>query len=150
GCREVLLRLRGNVLEAPGILNVPKNLGTPGARNSRYAANTGPALTDIAHSPILPAPNQDVIVTARVTDPDGLLTVQMVYRIDPIGNSSTLSMVDNGTGGDAVAGDGIYSATIPSAVSQGIPNDSMVAFYLQTTDRFSPGATSRFPSDAPV
>src|SRR6185295_7731695 len=135
---------------APGVLNVPKNLGTPGARNSRYAANIGPAITEIAHSPILPAANQDVTVTARVNDPDGLQSVQLVYRVDPVGISSTVSMVDNGTGGDAIAGDGIFSGTIPSAVSLGAANDAMVAFYILATDKFTPAATTRFPNDAPV
>ncbi|MEY2410291.1 MAG: hypothetical protein QOF48_2961, partial [Verrucomicrobiota bacterium] len=145
GCNEVLLRLRGNLLEAPGVLLVPKNLGTPGARNSRYATNAGPALTEMVHSPVLPAANQPVVVTTRVSDPDGIASVQLIYRVDPIGSSFTLPMVDNGTAGDAVAGDGVFSATIP-----GQAGDTMVAFYIQATDRFTPAATTRFPNDAPA
>ena len=145
GNREVLLRLRGNLLEAPGILNVPKNLGTPGTRNSRYAANAGPSLTEIVHSPLLPAINQSVVVTARVSDSDGLASVQLVWRVDPFGTPVTTNMVDNGTSGDAVANDGVYSATIP-----GQADNALVAFYLQATDRYVPAATMRFPTDAPA
>src|SRR5207244_11545424 len=43
GHPELLLRLRGNHLEAFGRMNLPRDLGTPGARNSRAAANGGPA-----------------------------------------------------------------------------------------------------------
>ena len=43
GWPEVLLRFRGNYLEATGFLPVPANLGTPGLPNSRAAANAGPA-----------------------------------------------------------------------------------------------------------
>ena len=76
GHPELLLRLRGNYLEAFGRMKLPRNLGTPGARNSRAGANAGPAIWDVAHSPILPAPNQAVVVSARVDDPDGVAFVQ--------------------------------------------------------------------------
>ena len=54
-------------------------------------------------------------------------------------------MIDDGTGGDAVARDGIYSATIP-----GQPAGTTVAFYIQAADRYSPPATNRFPAGAPA
>ena len=71
GHPEILLRLGGNYLEAFGSLAVPTNLGTPGARNSRTIANTGPAIFDVHHAPVLPAPLQPVLVTARLLDPEG-------------------------------------------------------------------------------
>ena len=119
GWPEVLLRLNGNWLEATGALPVPLNLGTPGARNSRAVANAGPAIYEVRHSPSLPAANQDMIVTARVHDPDGVASVVLNYRFDPATNYSAVTMVDDGTGGDAVAGDGLYSATIP--IPAGVP-----------------------------
>ncbi len=48
-------------------------------------------------------------------------------------------MTDNGTGGDAIAGDGIYSATIPGQAA-----NQVVAFYLSARDKL--GATTRFPA----
>ena len=143
GHPEFLLRLRGNWLEAAGPMAVPANLGTPGTRNSRAVANAGPAIFDVSHSPILPTANQAVVVTSRVSDPDGLAQVVLKYRVDPSSTLSTLTMVDNGTGGDAVAGDGVYSATIT-----GRPAATLIAFHIQATDALSPGATSKFPSDA--
>ncbi len=144
GQPDILLRLSGNYLEAAGHLTVPANLGTPGLPNSGALANSGPALFDVRHTPILPAAAQPVVVSAQVDDPDGLGSVQLHYRLDPGSNVLTVPMVDDGTGGDLLAGDGLYSATIPGQAS-----GTLVAFYAQASDRFSPPATNRFPSDAP-
>ena len=35
------------------------------------------------------------------------------YRVDPATTYTSVPMKDDGTGGDAIAGDGLYSATIP-------------------------------------
>jgi hypothetical protein len=142
GNRFMMMRMRSNIAEAPGDMPVPLNLGTPGARNSRYAANIGPAIYDVVHAPILPAASQAVVVTARAIDPDNVAALNLVWRLDP-GSASTLAMVDNGTGGDAIAGDGIYSATIPGQAA-----NVMVAFYVEARDGLN--ASNRFPSDAPT
>ena len=42
GWTEPIARVNGNWMEATGTMPVPKNLGTPGARNSRAATNAGP------------------------------------------------------------------------------------------------------------
>ncbi|HXT41180.1 MAG TPA: lamin tail domain-containing protein [Candidatus Angelobacter sp.] len=139
GWPEVLLRVHGNWLEATGRLPLPANLGTPGAPNSRLVANAGPAIYEVTHTPGIPAANQNVVVTARLHDPNGLQGATLFYRVDPGATYSSVSMTDNGAGGDAIAGDGIYSATIPGKVA-----GSVVAFYIQATD--SPGASSRFPA----
>ena len=91
----------------------------------------------------MPAANQAVVVTALVHDPDGVASVTLNHRVDPATTYSTVTMLDNGTGGDAIAGDGIYSATIPAQAG-----GALVAFYVQATD--SRGATTTFPNDAPT
>jgi hypothetical protein len=145
GSPEILLRLRGNWLECAAELPTPANPGTPGASNSRYVSNAPPAITAVSHAPILPAANQPVVVSARVGDPDGIASVLLKYRLDPSSAYSTLTMTDNGTGGDAVAGDGVFSASIPGQAS-----GTMVAFYIQATDKATPAATSTFPNNAPT
>ena len=146
GHPEILLRVGGNYLEALGRLSVPPNLGTPGARNSRAAANAGPAIFDVRHEPVLPAANQPVLVTARLHDPDGLAGALVKYRIDPdTSNVPSVPLMDDGTGGDAVAGDGLFSATVP-----GQPTGKMMAFHVQATDSAPQPATRTFPSDAPA
>jgi hypothetical protein len=139
GWPEVLLRLNGNWLEATGPMPVPRNLGTPGLPNSRLVANAGPAIYEVTHSPAVPAANQPVVVTARVHDPDGVQTLGLYYRLDPAANYTTVTMKDDGTDGDAIAGDGLFSATIP-----GQSASTITAFYLAATDK--KGAATRFPA----
>jgi hypothetical protein len=139
GWPEILFRLNGNWLEATGRLPVPQQLGTPGARNSRYAANIGPAVHDVVHQPAVPPANQAVVVTARVQDPDGVSSRNLNYRIDPSSTYVSVAMKDDGTAGDEIAGDGLFSATIPAQ-----NGGTIVAFYLSATD--TRGATTRFPA----
>jgi hypothetical protein len=142
GEQNIVLRLRGNWLEASGRLAVSSTLGTPGLANTG-AGNVGPAITDVAHAPVMPAANQPVLVTARVRDPNGINSLSLLYRIDPLTTLETISMNDNGTGGDQRAGDGIFSAKIPGQTA-----GSLVAFRVEATDAL--GASSRFPVEEVV
>lgn len=149
GHRGLLLHLAGNYLEAVGALSVPSNLGTPGARNSRYAANTGPAISDVAHSPVLPGASENIVVEARVFDPDGISSMSVVYRLGvhtgSPGSPITNAMNDAGTNGDRIARDGVYSVTIT-----GRPANEMIGFYVEARDAHAVCATNRFPSAAPA
>lgn len=138
GSPELLLRLRGGGVEAYGALTVPKNLGTPGAVNSRAVANAAPAIADVVHRPALPEAGLPFHVYARVTDPDGIGSVNLLYRIDPSASQTTTAMRDDGSGGDLLAGDGIYTGTIP-AQSAG----ALVAFIVTAAD--SSAANTFFP-----
>ena len=137
GNPNLLLRLRGNYLEAPGTILTAKNLGTPGLPNSRAAVNTGPAITGVRHDPPLPAASQPVLVLARVHDPDGVAYLAVNYRLDPSTNYTTLTMTNNGAG--------LYSAVIPGQVS-----GTMAAFFIQAMDNFAPPASRSFPDNAPA
>ena len=141
GWPEIVMRVHGNWMEATGRMTVPTNLGSPGAPNSRAVNNAGPAIYQAAHNPIVPAANEPVAVTARVHDPDGVSSVVLNYRLDPATNYSAVTMTDDGTGGDAIAGDGIFTAQIPGQAG------GVVAFYVQAAD--SRGAIAAFPDDAP-
>jgi hypothetical protein len=147
GNREPDLRLNGNWLEATAILPIPRNLGTPGAPNSTYVGNAGPAIYQVKHVPALPAANQAVVVTASVHDPDGVQSLTLKYRIDPATTYTSVAMKDDGTGGDAIAHDGIFSATIP-----GKSANTIAAFYITAADDL--GNSTRFPAlltdNAPV
>lgn len=139
GWPEAILRLSGGWLEATGPLPVPANLGTPGMPNSSFITNAGPAIYNVTHSPALPAANQPVVVTASVSDPDGVTNLTLYYRLDPATNYTSVPMKDDGTGGDAVPGDGIFSATLP-----GQQANTLAAFYISAND--SLGAATRFPA----
>src|SRR5207249_2592311 len=114
-----------------------RNLGSPGAPNSVAKANAGPAISDVKHSPVLPAPSQPVTVVAQVDDPDGLATLLMKYRVDPSTNMVIVTMVNNGAG--------LFSGTIP-----GQPGGTLAAFHIQASDNAAPGAATIFPNDAPA
>jgi regulation of enolase protein 1 (concanavalin A-like superfamily) len=139
GSPEVLLRLKGNWLEAVGTMAVPTNLGTPGAANSRAVANAGPAIYDVTHTPAVPSYGDQVVVTARVDDPDGVTNVTFHVRSDADSSYQEVPMTDDGTGGDARPRDGVFSATLPSQFYYGI-----AAFYVSAVD--GRGVATRFPA----
>ncbi|HEY1790009.1 MAG TPA: lamin tail domain-containing protein [Verrucomicrobiae bacterium] len=139
GWPEAIMRLNGNWLEAAGAMPIPGNLGSPGMPNSTYITNAGPAIYNVTHFPALPAANQPVVVTANVSDPDGVQNLTLYYRLDPAADYTAVPMNDGGTNGDAVPGDGIFSATIP-----GQPANQVVAFYIAATD--NSGAATQFPA----
>jgi hypothetical protein len=109
GNPEIMLRLHGNYLEATTNIITTRSLGSPAVRNTQARANTGPAITDVRHVPVLPAAGQAVTVSAQVNDPDGLSTLLLKYRVDPSSNYTAVAMRYNGAG--------LYSATLPGQAS---------------------------------
>jgi len=65
-----------------------------------------------------------VVVTARVHDPDGISSFVLRYRVDPSSDISEVVMRDDGTAGDDVAADGLFSATVPGQAA-----NTIVAFH---------------------
>ncbi|MCX8157071.1 MAG: lamin tail domain-containing protein, partial [Verrucomicrobiae bacterium] len=145
GHRDVLLRLHGGGVETVVTLPVPPNLGTPGLPNSQMAANNGPAIIEVKHTPVMPAANVPVKVTARVHDPDGISSVQLRYRLDPNTVLTTAPMYDDGTNGDAIRGDGIYTAILPGQAA-----GTLVAFHVVATDAHPTPASRTFPDAGPA
>ncbi|MHB1307443.1 MAG: lamin tail domain-containing protein [Limisphaerales bacterium] len=138
GNPHLLLRLRGNHLEATAPLPLPKRLGTPGAPNSRRLDNAGPFIQSVTHAPILPAANAEVAIRARVEDPDGLSGLVVRYRLDPSTDRTTVEMTH--------AGGGWYIATLP-----GQPAGTLAAFVIEATDgALTNRVTSFFPANAPA
>jgi hypothetical protein len=144
GWPELILRLKGNGFELPGVLQVPTNLGTPGQRNTQAASNAPPAIAAVQHQPVLPPANHDVTITARVADPDGVKSLTVWYRTDPETNYTSVRMNDAGQEGDLLGQDGVFSGVIP-----GHPLGTLVAFYLEADDDALPPQSARFPAVAP-
>jgi len=128
-------------LEAASELDVPADLGSPGQQNSRYTGNAGPAISELEHRPILPQANQAVTVSCRAHDPDGLASLTLEYRVDPSTSYIAVPMNDSGTGGDLLAGDGIYSAQIPGKTS-----GTMTPFRVRAVDSHAVPEETYFPS----
>ncbi len=146
GFPEIVLRLHGNWAEATGPMfdfASPPAFGTPGLRNSRAVQNAAPAIAEVKHTPVVPAANQEVLVTARVEDPDGVGQVRLSYRPDASATYAIANMVDDGSNGDAVANDGIYSGKIPGQTS-----GTLIAFLVSATDGAPLAATNQFPYGA--
>src|SRR5207245_9686288 len=102
---------------------------------------------------------EPVVIAARYHQADALSAVTLNYRLDsltankisPSGQLSynlptytSVMMNDAGTNGDAIAGDGVYSATIP-----GQPAAALVCFYVQATDNSLVPAATIFPKIIP-
>ncbi|MCA9240634.1 MAG: lamin tail domain-containing protein, partial [Planctomycetales bacterium] len=148
---------------------VEPRLATPGAANATLTANAAPAIHAVSAAGGDTSSSSGV-VTAQVSDPDGVGSVVLQYQIvlpgdyvpaglptplnellanpdalpvaNPeyfdLANWTSVEMVDDGTGADAIAGDGIYTATIPAQQHR-----TLVRYRVEVTD--SLGATARAP-----
>ncbi|MGK0188281.1 MAG: hypothetical protein ACI9R3_004073 [Verrucomicrobiales bacterium] len=59
----------------------PEPQPTPGRQNSVLAANAPPQTRQVEHSPKQPKASEPVTVTVKVTDPDGVGRVTLLYQI---------------------------------------------------------------------
>lgn len=112
--------------------SVPFN-GTPGQANSVAQANLAPVISEVQHLPEIPRSNEDVTITAQITDEQNTgLTVTLLHRnatsADPPTFSSQ-SMFDDGLHNDGLAGDSIYGVVLPAQ-----PNLTVIEFYVQARD----------------
>ena len=86
---------------------------TPGAANFVLNAITGPLIRSVTENPGAIDDRQDLVVTAVLQAQNApVAEASLVYRVmydSPV----TVSMLDDGLGPDAAAGDGVYSAAIP-------------------------------------
>ncbi len=101
---------------------------TPGARNAAFASNLPPAIRQVEHQPKQPTSGVPVLISAKVTDPDGVASVALQYQVvDPgnyieltdaayTNNWTAVAMNDAGLNGDAAAGDSVFSVELPSSL----------------------------------
>lgn len=148
----------------------PDMLGTPGAINSVFATNSAPAVRDVHHAPSAPKSWEPIVVIAKVSDPQGVGSVQLSYQVCAPGNyiPSTLPLtaaqilsnpnqvlpanpafenVANWTT-IAMVDDGSVSGDVPgdgifSARIPAQPHRTLVRYRVTATDL--PGASARFP-----
>lgn len=141
GCNLLLTRCFNNQAPKTHILPRPQNTGTPGAVNSVHRQNLGPVFSEVSHSPVIPNASDSVIVRARIHDPDGVQSATVSFKADNDSSFIPITMNDNGTGPDDVAGDGVFAATIPPRTF-----GRTVAFYFSALD--GRGAINTWPTDA--
>jgi len=124
-------RLYFNRVARTMALPTPTDVGTPGAPNSAQVANLGPTFTDLRHEPVIPAANQDVTVTVRAADPQGVASATLWWSAEGAAWTSA-AMTD--------LGGGLYEGNIP-----GYTAGSRVQFHVQAQDTL--GAMADFPAD---
>ncbi len=132
---------------------------TPGYQNSIYTSAVPPQIRQVRHQPEQPMSSQPIPITAKVTDPDGVQSVTLLYQIvspgdylpaylpipipslrtDPYqsrplnpdfedpANWAAVSMLDDGSGQDAAAGDDTYTAVIPAQIHRTLVRYRIVA-----------------------
>ena len=143
---------------------------TPGAANRSFSTAVPPQIRQVEHLPKEPTSGQAVVVTAKVTDPDGVGPVTLQYQLVNPGDYfsrylkfngngtanenpryedpnewTTVTMTDDGTGGDALAADSIYTITLPGTLQT---NRRLIRYRISAED--TPGAAIAVPySDDP-
>lgn len=127
-------------------------LATPGKSNSSFAMNAGPNLEALTQSAVQPTSGEDMVISVRATDVDGVANVTLEYQLVDPGkyirlsdpdyetNWTTLVMQDDGRTNDATAGDSVYTATLPSDLQT---HRRLVRYRIHATDKL--GAASRGP-----
>ncbi|HEY6227787.1 MAG TPA: CotH kinase family protein, partial [Verrucomicrobiae bacterium] len=129
---------------------------TPGARNNSFTDNLPPAIRQVDNSPNQPTAGQAVVISAKVTDPDGVTSVQLQYQIVDPGNYidltdaayatswTTVAMNDAGTNGDQFPGDSTYTATLPGSLQT---HRRLIRYRIVATDGAGKSITAPYADD---
>lgn len=129
---------------------------TPGAQNSVFSTANGPQIRQVDHSPKKPHSNERVIITAKVTDPQGMADVSLLYQVvepgdylelsDPRYASSwtTVTMHDDGLNGDAAATDSIYTVILPAELQM---HRRLIRYRITAADSNGASVTVPYPED---
>ncbi len=134
-------------------------LPTPGARNTVYLSlnQTPPQISNVEHAPEKPVSGQPVTVTAKLADPEGMGAVSLEYQLvdpgsyirvsDAAYQTSWVSVVmsDDGSGGDAVAGDGTYTAMLPGSLQT---HRRLTRYRIRFADAMGNSTVAPFADDA--
>lgn len=129
-----------------------------GAQNITFANNAPPLMRHVDNSPLQPTSNQPVTITSTVTDTDGVKSVVLQYQVVDPGNYIAIedaayqnpanwvsvNMHDDGLNGDAIAGDGNYTAVLPASVQV---NRRLVRYRITSTDNLNNSLTAPYADD---
>jgi hypothetical protein len=132
GCPRLQSRLYFNVLARQTILDVPTNVGTPGAPNSRSTALVGPTFSGLTQSPTLPLAQETATLRVAVADPQGVASVAIQWKADGAATWNAVPMTLT---------DGAYQGNIP-----GQNSGALIQFYIEASDGVT---TSTFPAAGP-
>jgi hypothetical protein len=138
---------------------------TPGAQNRSFALNAPPQLRQVRHSPVgrVPAqdksilPGEEVLISAKVTDPDGVLSVILQYQVVEPGDYikhddprfttrwNSLTMLDDGDDGDLFSQDNVYSVILSASLQQ---HRRLIRYRVIATDASGAGILCPYENDS--
>lgn len=129
---------------------------TPGAANAVFAFNSAPQMRQVNHSPETPVSGQDVKITMKVTDPEGVQSVSLEYQLVNPGDYieiidsryatdwTAVAMGDDGIDGDATAGDSIYTAVLAGNLQT---HRRLVRYRVTAVDAWGAQITAPYADD---
>lgn len=141
-----LIATRIKTTELPSMIEGYFYEPTPSRENNSISANLGPAIRNVTENPSRPYENEDLIITAEVRETfEPVNQVKLLCYVNFEYGSrwlpgEGLPMVDDGKGADAIEGDGIYTANVPSIAYN--PGD-MIRWKVTAED--TKGNVSRYP-----
>lgn len=130
---------------------------TPRAVNSSFTPNAPPSIDLVGTFPQQPVAGQAVEVSAKVTDPRGVSAVALRWQaVDPgayvryyddayTTTWTSVPMYDDATHGDSVAGDSIYTATLPASLQT---NRRLVRYRINATNATGAFVETPYQDDA--
>ena len=130
GSNQINTRLYFNYGQRTTLLSVGNQWGTPGIENSTAVANAGPTASAVTHSPVVPANGAATTVSALLSDPEGIASASLFYRVGS-GAWQSVAMT--------LGANGRHSGTIP-----GQTTGSLVQFYISANDTLS--ANAKWPA----
>ncbi len=143
---------------------------TPAARNGAFASNAPPQIRQVRHTPKVPPAAQPLTITAKITDPQGVGSVQLHYQIVLPGSyvpshlaQSTAQVTANPSvprtpnpafenpanwtmvamTDDGANGDAVAADDVFTAVIPGQINRTLVRYRITAAD--TPGSSVRVP-----
>jgi len=131
---------------------------SPGSMNVAFTTNVPPQIRQVRHRPEQPVSGTNVLISAKVTDPDGVASVTLSYQlVDPGSyirrsdgayesqtNWVDLAMADDGLNGDAAASDDTWSVALPGALQV---HRRLVRYRITMEDSLANSVRVPYPDD---
>jgi len=121
-----------------------------------YLDNPPPRMRQVRHSPEEPIGGEDVTITVKVTDPDGVNSVTLEYQLVQPGSYielndrpygqlwTSVAMTDDGMGGDEEAGDDTYTVVLDGATQT---HRLLVRYRITAVDNTEASITGPYDDD---
>lgn len=123
---------------------------TPGALNAVFSVDTPPQVRQVNHLPLAPTSGEEVVITCKVTDPDGVASVTLEYQTVRPGSYLRLSDAAFETSWNTFpmsllpTGQSTYQATLPANLQR---HRQLIRYRIVAEDSFGDSVRLPLPSD---